>query len=74
MAHTIGHWISSLVIFNTAGITGIRAFDPLLPVTNVMVALFHNAKLRFSGIPAGTHKLAVAYEAAVRLSRTALVQ
>lgn len=74
MAHTIGHWISSLVAFSITEIRGLRAHGKAPPVINVTIALSDDAKLRFTKMPAGTHKLALAYEAALRLARIALMQ
>lgn len=67
--HTIGHWCSTIKILTIAGIKGPRAVsDDPRPVL-INVKLSDDASLRFLGLPAGTHKTAIAFEAPRRLDR-----
>lgn len=70
MAHTIGHWASTLAVWEVAEVRFLRHSTVALPETEVTIGLSDDAKLRFTGMPAGSHRLGVAYEAALRLSRT----
>lgn len=65
--HTIGHWASTIRCLGIGGIAGLRAVTPDLRPSSFEVKLSDDAKLRYTGPPAGTHRLAVAYEAARRL-------
>ena len=68
LMHLVGHWCSSIYILDRAGVEGLRSTvpawggEPLHPVT-----FTDDAKLRFASLPAGTHRLAVAYEGAKKL-------
>ena len=67
--HAVGHWASTRIVLAKAGIEGIRQCNPIYrPKGNL--ALSDDAKLRFKAMPAGTHRLAVAFEAAKRLARS----
>lgn len=72
MAHTIGHWCSTITILNKAGVAGIKNPTPLPYAGGIDIELSDDAKLRFQGFPAGTHRLVVAFEAAKRLVRSPL--
>ena len=68
LMHLIGHWNSTLYFLERAGVDGVRKTvpawggEPLYPIT-----FLDDARLRFSSFPAGTHRLAVAYEGAKKL-------
>jgi hypothetical protein len=66
--HTLGHYASTRFILTQAGIKNILTTEARLPDCKYEVR-FADAKLRFNGPPAGTHRLAVCHEAARRLSR-----
>lgn len=69
-AHTIGHWASTLVLLSLANVTGIREVsDPIFAGT-IAISLSADARMRFDSMPAGIHRLAVAYESAKRLVRS----
>jgi hypothetical protein len=65
--HTIGHWISTLYVLDTAGVKGLLKTDPATPDTGNFLMFAADSKLRFSALPAGTHRLGLSYEAARRL-------
>lgn len=66
-AYVIGHWISTRFVLRVADIRAI------IPVTSVVrnpgahLSLSDVCKLRMASPPAGTHRMAVAYEGAKRL-------
>lgn len=69
-AHNLGHFTSTLFILNMAGIAGVRGAASYVKVEGASIRLSDDSKLRFQSMPAGTHRLAVAYEAAKRLIRS----
>lgn len=74
MAHTIGHWASTINIMNLTGLPHIRNVAPPVPTAAVAITLSEDAKMRFGSMPAGTHRLVVAYESAKRLSRSPVIK
>lgn len=72
MAHTVGHWCSTLAILGLAGVEGIRNTTPLQYKDTLTITLSDDAKLRFASFPAGTHRLVVAFESAKRLVKSPL--
>lgn len=70
MAHRAGHWCSTLHLLNEAGISSLRRVVPQVPPASNTLVLSMDAMLRFTSLPAVTHRLAVAFEAAKRLLRT----
>lgn len=73
-AHTLGHFASTLGILSMAGIRNIRPSVPITQAEGSGLKLSADAKLRFSSMPAGTHKCGVAFEAARRLVRSVYAQ
>lgn len=69
-AHSLGHFCSTLKILSLANIAGLREVRVLIQATGSSVKLSADTTLRFSSMPAGTHRLAVAFEAARRLVRS----
>lgn len=69
-AHCLGHYASTLKVLHLAGMQGIREVVSIVQTEGSGVNLTPDAKLRFSSMPAGTHRLAVAFEAAKRLVRS----
>ncbi|CAH0387134.1 unnamed protein product [Bemisia tabaci] len=72
--HTIGHWASSIGIFNIAGVPGVKAVSGPTYTKTINVVLSNDAKLRFAGMPAGTARHSITYEGAKRLVRSMLGQ
>lgn len=70
MAHTIGHWASTIHVLGLADITGLRAVGGPLHPNPIPISLSTDAKMRFTSMPAGTHRLVIAYEAAKRLVKS----
>ena len=67
--HTVGHWASTKAVLRCAGIKNILPVDPFYTPKGPL-SLSSDARLRFEAMPAGTHRLAVGYEAASRLARS----
>ena len=68
LMHLIGHWCSTLYILSRAGVEGLRVTAPAwgnVPLHPIEFS--DDTRLRFSSFPAGTHRLAVAYEGAKKL-------
>lgn len=72
-AHTVGHWISTLHVLNVAQIPNMRPVEPFMYVAASNFSLRPDALLRFTGLPAGTHRIGVAYEAATRIIKRSLM-
>ena len=68
LMHLVGHWCSTIYVLTRAGVEGLRSTlpawgnEPAYPIT-----FSDDARLRFASFPAGTHRLAVAYERAKKL-------
>lgn len=73
-AHYLGHFSSTLGILDIAGITGVRASKPVTFVNGASLTLSQDVKLRFSSMPAGTHRCRIAFEASKRLIKSNYVQ
>lgn len=69
-AHNLGHFTSTLYVLKLAGIPDIRAATSVVQSEGASITLSADAKLRFTSMPAGTHRLAIAFEAAKRLVRS----
>lgn len=69
-AHNLGHFCSTLYILGIAGIKHIRKTVSILKTEDSKIILSAETKLRFSAMPAGTDRIAIAYEAAKRLVRS----
>ena len=66
--HLIGHWCSTIYILAKTGVEGLRNTVPAWGGEPSHPIIFSDdARLRFSSFPAGTHRLAVAYEGAKKL-------
>ncbi|CAH0383557.1 unnamed protein product [Bemisia tabaci] len=65
--HTIGHWASSISVFTTAAVPGLRALSGPAYTKTIVIAFSDDAKLRFAGMPAGTARHSIAYEGAKSL-------
>lgn len=74
MAHTIGHWTSTINILTIAEVQSLRRVSDAVPTPNVTVVLTSDSKMRFTSLPAGTHRLVVAYEAAKRLVKSPAIR
>lgn len=72
--HTVGHWASTIAIFNIAQVPGVKAVSGPTYTKTINVVLSHDARLRFADMPAGTARHAIAYEGAKRLVRNMLGQ
>jgi hypothetical protein len=72
LAHTIGHWASTIKVLNIADIHTRHQVTFVCVTPNNALVLADDCKKRFSSMPAETHRLAVAYEGAKRLFRSAL--
>lgn len=68
--HCLGRYTSTLKVLWLAGIRNIKVVTPVIHTEAVMPKFADNIKLRFTSMPAGTHRLAVAFEAAKRLVRS----
>ena len=66
--HRLGHYFSTRKILKLAGIAHIANSGGYVGAANT-ITLSEDAKLRFSGMPAGTARCNIAYEAAKRLSK-----
>lgn len=73
-AHNLGHYTSTLGVLDIAGIDGVRRSIPFIYTEGAKLALSQDAKLRFSSMPAGTHRCGIAFEAAKRLVRSVYAQ
>ncbi|CAH0380769.1 unnamed protein product [Bemisia tabaci] len=69
--HTVGHWASTIAIFNIAQVPGVKAVSGPTYTKTINVVLSHDARLRFAGMPAGTARHSIAYEGAKRGRRGA---
>lgn len=69
-AHNLDHFTSTLYVVKLAGIPDIRAATSVVQSESASITLSADAKLRFSSMPAGTHRLAIAFKAAKRLVRS----
>lgn len=69
-AHNLGHFASTLKVLSLADIRGLRAAESVIMAEGASINLSADSKLRFTSMPAGTHRLAIAYEAAKRLVRS----
>ena len=68
LMHLIGHWCSTIYILSIAGVEGLHITVPAWGNEPAHPIVFSNdARLRFSSLPGGTHRLAVAYEGAKKL-------
>jgi hypothetical protein len=67
--HMLGHYASTRFILERAGIPHILSTESRIQGDVYEIRFADDAKLRFSAPPAGTHRLAVCYEAARRLSK-----
>lgn len=67
-AHNLGHFTNTLCILKL-GIEHIRDATPVVWMPDA-ITLSADCKLRFTSMPAGTHRLVIAYEAAKRLVRS----
>lgn len=69
MAHTIGHWASTVNILSIAEVQSLRRVSDAIPTPNVTVVLTTDSKMRFTSLPAGTHRLVVASQEASEVTR-----
>lgn len=69
-AHSLGHFCSTRKVMELADIAGVKLAKPFVWDQVSTVSLSQDSKLRFASMPAGTHRLAIAYEAAKRLVRS----
>ena len=68
LMHLIGHWCSTIYVLSRARVQGLRATVPAWGGEPAHPIVFSDdARLRFSSFPAGTHRLAVAFEGAKKL-------
>jgi hypothetical protein len=67
--HMLGHYASTRFILERAGIPNILPTEARLTRDVYEIRFADDAKLRFNTPPAGTHRLAICYEAARRLSK-----
>lgn len=66
--HMVGHWASTIHLLNLAGIRHLRTTYPFMGAEPEHTLTFAaDAMLRFTAMPAGTHRLAVGYEGAKKL-------
>lgn len=72
--HTLGHWISTIYVLTVAGIPRLKEVTQAGPAPMLTLKLAEDAKLRFTACPAGTHKMALAYESAKRLVKSPLLR
>lgn len=69
-AHNLGKFVSTLKVLSIAGIESIRGVTPIVESSGAGLTLSSDDKLKYFGsMPAGTHRLAIAYEAGRRLLR-----
>ncbi|KAM0726700.1 hypothetical protein ACS0PU_007884 [Formica fusca] len=69
-AYNLGHFTSTLRVLGLAEIAGLKVSVPFVRAEGASITLSADSKLRFTSMPAGTHRLAIAYEAAKRLVRS----
>lgn len=69
-AHNLGHFASTLKVLSLADIENLRVANAFVQAAGSSITLSADSKLRFTSMPAGTHRLAIAYEAAKRLVRS----
>lgn len=69
-ARSLGHYASTLYVLHLAGIKGILAAHPFVNNEGSSIILSNDSKFRFKSMPAGTHKLDIAYQAAKKLTRS----
>lgn len=69
VTHMLGHYASTRYILQLAGIPNILETELRVPPIRSSLKFADDAKLRFRTPPAGTHRMAVCYEAAKRLSK-----
>lgn len=74
VAHSLGHFASTLRVLHMAEIPNIRNSVTFVSSENVRLKLSNDAKLRFSSMPTGTHRLAISFEAAKRLVRSVYIK
>jgi hypothetical protein len=67
--HMLGHYASTRFVLSRAGIPNILKTESRAGSDVYEIRFADDAKLRFNAPPAGTHRLAVCYEAARRLSK-----
>ena len=68
LMHLVGHWCSAIYILTRAAVEGLRTTVPAWGNEPAHPIVFSDdARLRFSSFPAGTHRLAVAYEGVKKL-------
>lgn len=72
-AQTVGCWASTLHTLSIAQVSGVSTVDVYQLIGANNFSLFANALLRFTGLPAGTHRIGVALGAASRLIKKTLV-
>jgi hypothetical protein len=65
----LGHYASTRFILTKAGIPNILSTDSRVGADAYEVRFAEDAKLRFNAPSAGTHRLAVCFEAARRISK-----
>jgi hypothetical protein len=64
----LGHYATTRYILTKAGIGNILATEPRVTEDVYEIRFTYDVKLRFNAQPAGTHRLAMCYESARRLS------
>jgi hypothetical protein len=67
--HMLGHYASTRFILTKAGVPNILSTEARVEGVPNELRFADDAKLRFQESPAGTHRMAVCYEAAKRLSK-----
>ncbi|PNF35906.1 hypothetical protein B7P43_G08569 [Cryptotermes secundus] len=67
--HMLGHYISTRYILTLAGIPNILSTDCRVGSDTYEIRFAEDAKLRFNAPPAGTHRLAICFEAARHVSK-----
>lgn len=67
VAHYLGHFASTLKVLQIAGFHNLRQAVPFVYNVGASLTLSADMKLGFQSMPAGTEKLAVAFEAAKKL-------
>jgi hypothetical protein len=67
--HMLGHYTSTRYLLSQAGIPNILPTESRASDITYELKFADDARLRFGSAPAGTHRLAVCYEAAKRLAK-----
>lgn len=68
-AHNLGLFISTLKVLNMAGIKSLRKVTSIVKSSDTSLTLSSKTLEYFNSMPAGTARLAIAYEASKRLIR-----